>query len=557
MPARRLAGATTLAFTILLPLAVTVEARAQSPTIEFESRQKADPAPTAPLPLVDRKSLVAPISGVDSVIIKSFRFSGAHLIPAETLAAELTSFTGRELSAADLQRAALEIAGSYLRRGGMARVRVAAVSRAEGIAEIEIRELRIGRLRVELPTETRIPTELVARFVTDGLEAGAPVPLARLEDGIALLNAQPGIAAAIAIDAGAKPDEVDIAVSVRDRPVFSGRIMLDNHGLREIGQDRLGLTLNANNAFGLAERLSLGLEQTAGSDLLAPAFSVALPNPNLRLGFEATVAHYEARRGGAAIELKGDFLHGRVFLQHRWRYASGVALNAEYAVWRTAYRDDSLFGELRRRRISGVGVNFSGVARNGGGLTRFGFDVDHGRADLSANAGDFALDAASAKVDGGFWRLRWNLGHEFAYGAGRLALRANGQWTDRNLDSTQQFALGGAIQVRAYPTAEALGDGGWIAAAEWRQAVAADVDGRLFVDSGSIKRNAKPWVDQRNRFDLSGIGAGLDWRLPENFRFAADLARQTGGNPGRNPDGTDSDGRDTRWRLWLSLRRDF
>ncbi|MCX7180669.1 MAG: hypothetical protein NTX56_18535, partial [Proteobacteria bacterium] len=435
--------------------------------------------------------------------------------------------------------------------------RVAAVSVAEGIAEIEIQELRIGQVRVELPADTRIAPELVARYVTGGLVSGEPVPLARLEDGIALLNAQPGIAAAIALDPGTKPDEVDITVRVQDRPVLSGRLSLDNHGLREIGQDRIGLSLRASNAFGWAERFGIDLEKTAGSELVAPSFSIALPNPAMRAGLEATGARYQAKRAGAALELKGDFERWKAFLQHRWQPVSGFALNADYALLRTAYSDDSIFGELRRRRVSGASVNLAGRARSDGALTSFGIEIERGAADLSGNAADFAADAISARIDGSFWRLRWRLGHERTLGSGTLALRANGQWADRNLDGTQQFALGGVAQVRAYPTADALGDGGWIATAEWRQPISADVGGRLFVDTGSVQRNARPWTDQRNRYELSGMGAGLTWRMPEKLRFTTDFARQWGGNAGRNLDGTDSDGRNNRWRLWLALSHEF
>lgn len=550
-------GAPQAALAALLLAGGAFTASAQSPSKEFESRQKAEPAPAATVPLVDRKSLAAPVSGIDKIVIKSFRFSGAQLIAPEVLAAELASFAGRQLAADDLTQAALAVARLYLRRGNMARVRVASVSVAEGIAEIEIRELRIGQVRVELPAETRVAPEMVERFVTGGLATGGPVPLARLEDGISTLNAQPGIAAAVAIDAAANPDEVDITVRVQDRPILSGRVSLDNHGLREIGQDRFGLTLRASNALGLAERIGLSLEQTAGSTLVAPSVSVALPQPGMRVGLEATDAHYKAKRAGAAPELKGDFQSWRAFVQQRWRAAPNIALNADYSLWRTTYHDDSLFGELRRRRISGARVSLAGTARNDSGLTRFGLEIEHGKADLSANAVDFADDAISAKIDGNFWLLRWRLGHELALGPGTLVLRANGQWADRNLDATQQFALGGVAQVRAYPTAEALGDAGWIAGAEWRQAIAADVDSRLFIDSGSIKRNVKPWTDQRNRYELSGLGVGLTWRMPENFRFTTDLARQWGDNANRNLDDTDSDGRNSRWRLWLALSREF
>lgn len=166
---------------MLLPVCAGI-ASAQSPSIEFESRQKPDAAPATPVPLVDSKSLVAPVSGIDKLTIKGFRFIGARLIPAEALAAELVSFAGRELSADDLHRAALAVARGYLRRGSLARVRVAAVSIADGVADIEITELSIGKLRVDLPAETRIAPELVERFVSGGLTPGQPVPLARLEE---------------------------------------------------------------------------------------------------------------------------------------------------------------------------------------------------------------------------------------------------------------------------------------------------------------------------------------------------------------------------------------
>lgn len=556
LPATATRRPAPLALAVML-LAYAAAAGAQSPAIEFESRAKPDAAPAAAVPLIDRQSLAAPVSGIDRRLIKGFRFSGARLIAPETLAGDLAAFTGHELSAADLHRAAQEVARSYLRQGHLARIRVAAISLADGMAEIEIQELHIGRLRVDLPADTRIAPELVERFVTAGLAPGQPLPLARLEDGVALLNAQPGIAAAIALDPGAKADEVDITLRVQDRPILSGRVSVDNHGLREIGQDRLGLTLRAGNALGWAERFALDVEQTAGSTLLGPSFSIALPNPEMRAGLEATDARYRAKRAGAALELNGDFQSWKATLHQRWWHMPGFTLNADYALSRTDYHDDSMFGELRRRRITGAGLKLAGLVRNDGALTGLGLDIERGKADLSRNAADFAADAASSKIDGHFWRLRWRVGHERPLGPGTLALRANGQWADRNLDGTRQFALGGVAQVRAYPTAEALGDGGWLATAEWRQALNAELGGRLYLDTGSVQRNAKPWVDQRNRYELSGIGAGLTWRLPENFRCTTDIARQWGGNAGRNADGTDSDGRNNRWRLWLALSREF
>lgn len=266
------AGALPAAFAAIALAGLAAVASAQTPSIEFESRRKADPAPAAPVPSIDRRSLAAPVSGVDRVVIESFRFSGAQLIPPDTLAAELAAFTGRQLAADDLHQAALAIARLYLRQGNMARVRVASVSVAEGIAEIEIRELRVGRVRVELPDGTRITPDLVERFVTGGLAAGGPVPLARLEGGVATLNAQPGIAAAIAIDAALelKGNFLRTRAFLRHRWrqasdfALSGR---DSHGACR----RISASPPISQGSGAAMRAAISMTLTATAGIAAGA----------------------------------------------------------------------------------------------------------------------------------------------------------------------------------------------------------------------------------------------------------------------------------------------
>ncbi|MBI5108612.1 MAG: ShlB/FhaC/HecB family hemolysin secretion/activation protein [Rhodocyclales bacterium] len=489
--------------------------------------------------------------------LKGFRFSGTHLIAKEVLAEELAGYIGRQLTAKDLLSVAQTVATAYLRRGMMARVRIAAVIAAEGVAEVAVEELRVGKVRVEYPADTRIREGLVERFLTDGLAVGSPLPLARLESGIEVLNSQPGIAAAIGLDRGAQAADVDITVHLSDRPVLAGRFFADNHGVREIGQDRLGLDVRIDNVLGLAERLAIDVEQSAGSSLLAPLLSLPLGDSGMRASLQATTARFRARRAGAALELRGQFDRWQASLRQTLLRGQPLALKAEYSLQRTFYHDNSIFGNLQNRRIDAALLRLDGVSRNNAGITRLGLDVERGDADLSRNAGDLAADAASSRIHGGFWRLRWRLGHEMTAGRNNFILRTNGQIADRNLDSTQQFALGGYDGVRAYPTAEALGDGGWLATMEWRHQFDDAFETRVFLDGGGIQRNTKPWTNQRNRYELSGLGAGLSWRLPERLRISLDAARQLGGNAGRNSAGTDGDGRDARWRAWLSMQLDF
>lgn len=486
-------------------VAAASTAFAQSSVREFENREKSDPAPRSLQPLVNPGELAAPVADDLRVKLKGFRFTGAHLIATEVLAEELTGYIGRELTARDLHSAAQAVADSYLRRGLMARVRIAGVILAEGVAEMAVDELRVGKVHVEYPADTRIREELVERFLTSGLVAGSPFPLARLESGIEVLNAQPGIAAAVGLDPGTQVGDVDIKVRLSDRPVLAGRIFVDNHGVREIGQDRLGLSLRMDNALGFAERVAIDIEETAGSSLLSPLLSLPVGDSGMRASLQATTARFRARRGGAALELRGQFDRWQASLRQTLLRGKPLTLRAEYSLQRTIYHDNSIFGNLQNRRIDAALLRLDGVSRNNAGITRLGLDVERGDADLSRNAGDMAADAASSRIHGGFWRLRWRLGHEIVAGKNSIVLRANGQVADRNLDATQQFALGGHDGVRAYPTAEALGDGGWLATIEWRHQLDDAFGTRLFLDTGGIQLNAKPWTNQRNRYQLSGL----------------------------------------------------
>lgn len=64
---------------------------------------------------------------------------------------------------------------------------------------------------------------------------------------------------------------------------------------------------------------------------------------------------------------------------------------------------------------------------------------------------------------------------------------AHGQLANRNLDSSEQFYLGGADAVRAYPQGEAGGDSGYQATAELRyQTPVKGMSMTLFADVGEV-----------------------------------------------------------------------
>lgn len=99
------------------------------------------------------------------------------------------------------------------------------------------------------------------------------------------------------------------------------------------------------------------------------------------------------------------------------------------------------------------------------------------------------VDQAGLRTQGKFHRLNLSVARlEKPPGDFSLFARFYGQWANRNLDSSEDFALGGPYGVRGYPVGEARGDMGVLgtlelrydlpAPSEWGQAqLAALLDG--------------------------------------------------------------------------------
>ena len=122
----------------------------------------------------------------------------------------------------------------------------------------------------------------------------------------------------------------------------------------------------------------------------------------------------------------------------------------------------------------------------------------------------------------------------------RLLLLASfrGQYAFDNLDSTEQFQLGGPDRVRAFAPGEGTGDTGLVASLELRYLPPEEWFGRIsrelvfsgFFDVGTIQFRHKPTdldLQQEtfsNRSTLTGIGIGAVWDRPRDFSARLSLA---------------------------------
>ena len=194
----------------------------------------------------------------------------------------------------------------------------------------------------------------------------------------------------------------------------------------------------------------------------------------------------------------------------------------------------------------------------------FGAVYTRGNSD-QRNALALASDSVTRRIQGDFSKLSYKLGW-LSKLPQSWSLNANlrGQLAGDNLDSSEQFSLGGVNGIRAYPTGEGSGDEGWLASLNLGKKFSDTLSAHLFYDAGSIRQHHDTWANWNasnpglsNTYSLKGAGAGLDWRISPAVLLSASVAKPIGDNPGANAEDHNVDGERNKTRAWLKLSAEF
>jgi hemolysin activation/secretion protein len=402
-------------------------------------------------------------------------------------------------------------------------------------------------------------------MVTDTMTArqktGDPLNLDYLERSSNILNDTPGVAVATILTAGKSPGESDAVVKVQDKPLFAGTAQLDTTGSRSTGEQKLTLSLMADNPSGKGDQISLNGNHSQGSDYLKLAYTVPVGRDGLRVGASTSALKYLlVGPDFDALKSKGD--------------AQTYGLNASYPLIRSGTHNISVSGAFDRKdyyneanaiatsakQIHTALLSFTGDMLDGlgaGGMTLWGLNLTTGDVDLSANTINQTADRNGPRSEGVYRKWGYNLARlQRLSDKATLWASMTGQFADDNLDSSEKLSLGGPSGVRAYPVSEGTGDEGWQATFEARYNLTAELQVTAFYDRGRIRRDHDAnyaGAQLPTVATLEGYGFGLSWNQPGQFTLRATLARRIGDNPLRTiATGKDADGSYDRNRVWLT-----
>jgi hemolysin activation/secretion protein len=504
----------------------------------------------------------------ERITVKGVRFTGkVELLPPDERKRLAASVRGKRLGIKGLYALADQVTAALQGRGRLlARALLPPQDVTSGIVTIEIAEGALKTITLDRAKGVRVREDLLRAIIEDRLKPDG-VTRQDLEDALLRMNDLPGVSVHAKLAPGEAPNTSKLVVGVEQAPIVGGGHWADNYGSYGVGKAQGNGLVTLTDVTGRGDLTRLSGTVSQGQEYGSLTTSVPL-------GASAFIANasygYLDYRNidpiGRALGLTGfaHFVNGGV--DYSLIRSRDFNLQLGGAVTWKALVDDSIVGLLQDKRSTSGTLSLSGDRRDallGGGITNWSVSWTSGDLDLSRVPSALAADKAGLRTQGQFNRINATVARLQALPGDLAAFgRLYGQWAGKNLDSSEDFALGGPFGVRGYPVGEGRGDMGVLGTLELRyNAPLPQRFGSLqlasFLDGGYVRINVSPngiapvTVCGCNDYGLASAGLAARWTR-ERLNVSVSWAHTLGDNPGRSIiTGANADGGKASDQFWL------
>lgn len=473
--------------------------------------------------------------------VPRIEFSGNSVFSTVQLEQVTSPSIGQSYDLAGMRDIAWQVTRYYQQNGyPFARAFLPAQTLSDGTIRIEVVEGHYGQVTAQ--GDDKLVASAQQRLAS--LKPGDVIASAPLERATLLLSDLPGLRTAPLIRPGQELGAGDLLVTVEADQRYSGEIAVDNHGNRYTGEYRARLGLNLNPLVMVGDQLQLRGMITSETLLLGSAtYSVPLGASGLRGQAGYAYTDYELGKEYSSLDSTGKAHVASAGISYPLirSQRSNLTLSAIYQHKRLT--DESLSDRTRRTSDS-VPVSLLFDHRDGllgAGITYGSLTWTPGRVKFNNNVSD--------RPAGNFHKITLDVARlQQITQSLTLSARISGQKSDSNLDSSEDFGIGGVYGVRAYPGGEGYGDQGILAQVELRYRIK-QLSPYLFYDLGHVRINKHDdGSDNHRRIDGTGIGLRADYK-----KLSSDISvawRTRGGEPL-------SDSKDRDPRLWATVGYKF
>ncbi|CAL7960399.1 putative ShlB/FhaC/HecB family hemolysin secretion/activation protein [Gammaproteobacteria bacterium] len=455
----------------------------------------------------------------ETIFIKGFKFTGAKVLSETELNKLLKGFIGRDVDVTELDTATTKIVECYVKKGYVAKVIVPPQEIKDGIVEISI---IIGQLEgyTTSKEKTRFNKNRAIRIINNAQGKNKIITISNLEKGLLLINDIPGVKAISTVHPGKKEAGVLVDLDIKDNPLVNANIGYDDYGIHSTGTQRMTAALSFNDPFSIGDQIYGSFIYTGLMGYESLTYSLPIGYSGMRGGLSSSHLHYRLGKEFSYLQGKGGAFTIGPYLS--WPLIRSCLKNV-YVLANFFHKNfkNELSGNIINDKKADVGNIYLNVDAYdkfcGGGYTSSGLGFSLGNLNLEGNQGSYALDQTGPGTSGIYSKFSFFTSRiQYITEKTSLNLKLNGQLALHNLDSSEQFSLGGPDGVRAYSTGDANGDHGFVATAELSRVLWNEVKVSGFYDFGYIIQHYKTYAGSngaigKNSYALDSVGIGVMW----------------------------------------------
>ncbi|WP_333803565.1 ShlB/FhaC/HecB family hemolysin secretion/activation protein [Sulfurospirillum sp.] len=489
------------------------------------------------LPTQELKPVMSDMGG-KSVEIKGFKLSGALHVNNETLLSLINPYAGKSYTLGELEKITSLITKAYREQGYfVARAYIPKQAMSEGILEIAVIEGNYGAFK--LNNSSLVSNERVQGMLDD-VKGDNVVSSNTIERAMLIINDTPGVKVTAAdIKPGAQEGTSDFDIATEATNPYSAYILSDNYGSKSTGRYRVNVGLSALSPLGYGDKLSLNGVMSTTSDLKngKVAYSFPLMDNGLRGELSASRTTYSLAEGYEALDALGTSNTLEAKLSYPLIRTREESLSVSLAYDHKQMKDEMRnVGTINKKEadlaILGLNYNRSSSFFDLPSTTTATINLTHGDLRFK-DAGFLALDEAGAKTNGDYTKVSGSIEKSVQFNP-LYSLTTNLQFQKalghKNLDGSEDFSLGGAYGVRAFPDSEHSAENGYLLGAELFYTLPSyegiNHKASIFADTGYATMENK--ISGNDGRQLSDMGLGYQASYKEFF-VKAQIARVIGG----------------------------
>lgn len=532
---------------ILLSLSATTLLFGAQPNIGDAMRQSEPPKD------VPKKKVTLPIVGDDEdkavqqeimdgkkILIKHILITGAEHLSNGKLRDIVAPYENTELSFKEMKAIASLLTKTYREEGffvAKAYIPKQDILHQDGELKISIVEGNYGSFNLD---NHSLVNDTLLQEILDDAKDDNVLSLNTLERAMLLINDTPGVKVTNAdVKPGTTKGTSDFDIKTESTNPYNAYVIEDNYGSKYTGRYRTNVGLSANSPFGYGDKFGVNGVISSETDLKngKAYYNFPLMSNGLRGEVSASRTTYTLGDSYASLDAQGKATTLDASLIYPLLRTRVETLNISLDLAHKHMEDEiqSTSDVTKKEAVVGTaGMNYSKESLLFGlnGKTSATFAWAYGDLSFDDNTA-LASDQAGAKTSGKYSKISGSVEHYLQFDetyALTTSLRFQKALGNKNLDGSEDFSIGGAYGVRAFPDGELSAENGYIFGAELFYTLPSieNISHKVsvFADTGYARmENPTGATDDRH---LSDIGLGYQASYKEFFA-KAQVARVIGG----------------------------